>query len=567
MKKRNKILSLVLAVMVFSSTVFGTSALASEVETNEGIENIETAGISQVEPENDDPGIFQYEKESAAIQDQIMPLAASQQKAVKAYGIDVSEFQGVIDWQKVKASGVKFAIIRVAYRGYGTGRIVHDSYALRNLQGAQAAGIEIGAYLHSTALNEVEAIEEAQYLVNIIKNYNITYPVAYDCEGYNDPNSRDYGLSKTQRTNNAIAFLDYVERQGYEPMMYASKNHLENDSQWEISRLETLFDTWVAHYPLVFVGQESYVDEKTGEILVRDVYGQYTSHKDAANSQTSYTRRYRVWQCASSGIVPGINGRVDLDIEYEVDSSEKNVRDFVQRLYKLILERNPDAAGFNSWVNNLMGQNENAADVTYGFVFSNEFIGRNLSNQDYVKILYRVCLNREADSAGLADWVDLLNGQYSRTYVLKGFIESVEFTRLCRYYGILRGEIGGSKLAENRDKNSQVTAFVRRYYNVFLSREPDVSGLNDWTGKILKSASQAREVPYGFVFSKEMDDKNLSDKDFVTILYKGIFDRNPDKEGLNDWMARLAEGSSRRDVYYGFVNADEFARLLKKYGL
>ncbi|MCI6019825.1 MAG: DUF4214 domain-containing protein, partial [Clostridiales bacterium] len=136
--------------------------------------------------------------------------------------------------------------------------------------------------------------------------------------------------------------------------------------------------------------------------------------------------------------------------------------------------------------------------------------------------------------------------------------------KICNSYDIIRGSI---KLAENRDQNSSVTSFVRRCYNVFLDREPDVEGLNAWTGKILADKEQARKVPYGFVFSKEMEKKNLTAEQFVIMLYKGIMDREPDDIGLEEWVYQLEHGTSKAEVYNGFTYSKEFTELLAKYGL
>jgi len=237
---------------------------------------------------------------------------------------------------------------------------------------------------------------------------------------------------------------------------------------------------------------------------------------------------------------------------------------FVTRLYEKMLGRTPDKGGLEGWTNVLLSHKEDAAKVVWGFVHSDEFKAMKLNNEDYTEILYHTCLNRESDENGLAAWADLLDGGFSRDYVLHGFIESKEFTQICTDYGIVRGNI---ILTENRDKNDQVTKFVRRCYNVFLDREPDEKGLNEWTGVILKNKEEARKVPYGFVFSKEMNRKNLSDEAFVTILYKGILDREPDGKGLSEWVKVLENGETRQHIFEGFVQSKEFTKLLSGYGL
>ena len=141
-------------------------------------------------------------------------------------GIDVSKWQGKIDWNKVAESGIDYAMIRVGYRTDIYGTICEDEYASYNLEGAQKAGIDIGVYFFSTAVDEDEAIEEACWVIDYISAYDITYPVVYNCEDYNNPSSRMYNLSNEERTNNALAFMDTVDREAYDAMLYAAKGQI-----------------------------------------------------------------------------------------------------------------------------------------------------------------------------------------------------------------------------------------------------------------------------------------------------------------------------------------------------
>lgn len=206
-----------------------------------------------------------------------------------ALGIDVSRYQGTIDWTRVAASGIEYAMIRVGYRTLVSGEICEDPYAGYNISSAINAGIQVGVYFFSTAVSASEAIEEARWVCDFISNYNITYPVAYNCEGYTDSENRQYGLTKSQRSSFAMSFLDTVKTAGYTPMFYASRNELENDSQWNTEALTKLYNIWVAQYPAT-----PYPDTPT----------------------TSYTGIYHMWQYTSLGTVPGINANVDLNISY-----------------------------------------------------------------------------------------------------------------------------------------------------------------------------------------------------------------------------------------------------------
>ena len=204
------------------------------------------------------------------------------------YGIDVAKWQGVIDWAKVKEAGIEFAMIRVGYRTLISGEIAEDPYAKYNLQQAGKHEIKLGVYFFSTAINKNEAEEEAKWVTNFIAQHKITYPVVYNCEGFTDSNNRQFTLSKEERTNLAIVFLNYVKDKGYTPMFYASKNELENSRDWDRSLLTSKYKIWVAQYPEAI----------------------------ALNSKSSYSGTHEMWQYTNNGKVPGIKGSVDLNIAY-----------------------------------------------------------------------------------------------------------------------------------------------------------------------------------------------------------------------------------------------------------
>ena len=204
-------------------------------------------------------------------------------------GIDVARYQGTIDWEAVSNSDVDFAMIRVGYRTLDDGSIIADSNARYNMQEAQKYGVKFGVYFFSTAVSEEEAIEEANWVIDFISQYAITYPVAYDCEEYSNPESRQYGLSKHQRTDFAMVFMETVEDAGYEPMFYASKNEMNLNASWEVSRIEKKYKIWVAQYPEVPYPQ---------------------------TEESTYTDLHHMWQYATDGVVPGIETPVDLNVAY-----------------------------------------------------------------------------------------------------------------------------------------------------------------------------------------------------------------------------------------------------------
>lgn len=206
-----------------------------------------------------------------------------------SYGVDVAKWQGTVDWQQAADAGVEFAIIRIGYRTQKTGIIMEDPLAKYNMQQAKEAGIKLGVYFFSTAVTEEEAREEAAWVCGFIAQYPITYPVAYNCEGFQSPESRQYGMGQELRSDCAVAFLDYVREMGYTPMFYASKNEMEGNRLWDTDRLTAKYKIWVSQYPDVPYPQ---------------------------TAASSYTGTHQMWQYTSQGTVPGIGNGVDMNVAY-----------------------------------------------------------------------------------------------------------------------------------------------------------------------------------------------------------------------------------------------------------
>ena len=215
-------------------------------------------------------------------------------------GIDVSKYQGMIDWAKVKASGVDFAMIRVGYRAKSTGEIFEDPTARYNMQEAQAAGVMIGAYFFSSAVTEEEAKAEAAFTKAIIAKYKITYPVAFNCEDFQSSDSRQYGLDIETRTGLACAFLDEIAAAGYTPMFYASKGELDGNAQWNTQTLAGKYKIWVAQYP-----EKPYPE----------------------TAASAYSGTHDMWQYTSQGNVDGISRKTDVNIAYFGYAQEAAAKD------------------------------------------------------------------------------------------------------------------------------------------------------------------------------------------------------------------------------------------------
>lgn len=192
-------------------------------------------------------------------------------------GIDVSKWQGKIDWPTVASAGIDFAIIRCAYRGASTGVIVEDPYFKANIKGAVENGIKVGVYFFTQAITQAEAVEEASTAISLVSGYKLQFPIFIDTEGAT--NGRANGLNKADRTAIVKAFCETVRNSGYKSGIYASKYWYYDNL--DVSQLST-YNIWVAQY----------------------------------NTVCNYSGRYDMWQYTSSGSVPGIKGNVDMNICY-----------------------------------------------------------------------------------------------------------------------------------------------------------------------------------------------------------------------------------------------------------
>ena len=194
-------------------------------------------------------------------------------------GIDVSKFQGKIDWQKVANDGVDFAYIRLGYRGYGSGKIVTDDTYEYNIENCNAAGLDTGVYFFTEAISEKEAIEEADYVLENIRDYQIDLPIVIDVEESASSDSRTKDLTKEERTDIVIAFCNRIKEAGHEVMIYGNLKSMM--IMMDMEKLEG-YDKWFAYYkyPLRF------------------------------------PYKMRMWQYTANGEVDGIKSSVDMNIAF-----------------------------------------------------------------------------------------------------------------------------------------------------------------------------------------------------------------------------------------------------------
>ena len=194
-------------------------------------------------------------------------------------GVDVSEHQGYINWNAVRNDGITFAFIRVGTRGLTSGKITQDDYFEYNVEAAALAGVKVGAYFYSQAMTEDEAREEADFVIERLRGCDITYPVAYDHERISGMTGRADELSPEQMTKNAEAFCTRIQEAGYTPMIYGSMKDLLRYNLTDLAK----FNIWLAQYDV--------------------------------NSPT-FNQYFSIWQYTNKGSVAGIDGNVDLNIQF-----------------------------------------------------------------------------------------------------------------------------------------------------------------------------------------------------------------------------------------------------------
>lgn len=206
-------------------------------------------------------------------------------KEISYVGVDISEKQGYVDFNKLKKAGVDFCMIRVGARGYGTGQLLLDESFQDNMKRATDAGLEVGVYFFSQAITQEEVMEEANLVLECIADYEVSFPVAFYMEYVENDTARVEQLTKTDKTEIAKTFLDTIRTAGYSPLLYGKK-------EWLLKKLDLTelsdYDVWLAQYENI----------------------------------PDYPYKFSMWQYACYGTIDGISGSANLNISF-IDYSEK----------------------------------------------------------------------------------------------------------------------------------------------------------------------------------------------------------------------------------------------------
>lgn len=393
------------------------------------------------------------------------------------YGMDVSVYQKDIDWNAARQNGVEFVFIRVGYRGWGTGRMCNDTNFEKNIQGAIAAGIRVGVYFYSQAINTDEAVEEAKYVLDKIRGYDVSLPVVMDYEYSGSGSSGDRllnaHLSKDQMTENVLAFCGYCKQNGYTAMLYANKNFLENSVNDE--EISALYPIWLAHY----------------------------------TDQTGYSGNYSFWQFTSSGNVSGISGNVDLDVWYDDGSTVYNC----ENLFTDVMNYNSPYFNAIYWARN----NGYVLGRTDTYFAINETCTRG----QFVTFLWRMmgCPEPEkpAEECGITDLPSEDNPYYKAILwavendIVKGYEDQTfRMSATCSRGAImtLLYRLSGDERAEIASPFSDVTDPENAYYEGILwGYENEIAkGFNDGTFGITTGCTRGQAVTFLYRMAKSYMD-------------------------------------------------------------
>ena len=194
-------------------------------------------------------------------------------------GIDVSKWQGDINFNKVKEAGATFVMMRIGVQKSALGDLEIDKYYLQNIKNAKEAGLKVGVYLYTTAINEEMAKTAANFVIDCLDGESLDFPVVFDWENWSK--FRKYQISIHELNNTFLAFDKELQKHNLSAMLYSSKYYLQ--IMWE-DRIKDNYPVWLAHY---------------------NEYG------------TDYTGKFDMWQLCSDGRIPGINGNVDINVLYK----------------------------------------------------------------------------------------------------------------------------------------------------------------------------------------------------------------------------------------------------------
>ncbi len=302
------------------------------------------------------------------------------------------------------------------------------------------------------------------------------------------------------------------------------------------------------------------VKRKAGRLNGGDFSWEFTS---GANKSSAVDENLRAAIEGYEQLVVSIGG-VDKEIVELKELPDDPVEAFVKRMYTVALNREADEAGVTNWVAALNAGTHDGAGIAEEFVLGEEFAMRGLTDEQYVDTLYRTVFGREADAEGKELWLAVLASGQTRAYVLSNFVNLAEFTILCDLCGIERGVM----LSDGTAVNPRIPQFVERMYTVVLGRDAENEGLYNNVLALVVGALTAEDVAKNFFTSGEYLIKNKDTESHVTDLYAAFMGREADADGLKFWVSCIEQyGMTRDAVLSEFATSAEFKTIAASYGL
>ena len=316
-------------------------------------------------------------------------------------------------------------------------------------------------------------------------------------------------------------------------------------------------------------------DDKSGNVWddLIFVYPSKPSEYDKNFSLTTELKAgekyYFVVVCLSGDYNATSNFSVNFDrktnpVIPDPSNDEMSFNDFVERLYVVALNRQSEKEGKDYWCELVGNGTLTGADCARFFLTSPEFKGRGLSDEEFLKVLYKTFFDRDAaaDPDGFNFWMNSLK-TVGKDTVVEGFINSPEWCNICATYGVK----SGAPTAKATIASKNATAFATRLYTECLGREPEEGGLKYWSLGLTNCELSGSQAAHEFFYCQEFNDHNFDNKELITRMYKTFMGRNPDDEGLNYWLTNMNNGMTKDQVFNSFVQSQEFTEICASYAI
>ena len=277
---RTRLILILLCIVLAAAMLWCALSLILRIGTYSGrtVGNDPVQEQTPVEPVDLEPTVPENSYDPAGFYEEGGFKRYKSEDTLASVGVDVSSHQQEIDWELVAANGVEFAMIRVGYRGYTEGEIQPDDYFVQNIEGARAAGLDVGVYFFSQALDKAEAVEEAEFVLNLLDGAELDYPIFFDWEDI-EAEARTDGMDSVTLTACAVAFCKRVEMNGYRAGVYFNQRF--GYEEFDLREWQD-YELWLAEYAL----------------------------------SPSFPYHFDVWQYANDGMLSGVDGPVDLNLAF-----------------------------------------------------------------------------------------------------------------------------------------------------------------------------------------------------------------------------------------------------------